>query len=311
MNLRRRQILLDEAGPNVVAKLGEYLPTNTPTVRTVANVIPPTPIGTTLSNIVRDTTNQIINTPLSIQKNLPMSTLSPASIPVDPRISAQLARISATSLPISAAPIDRMKAIPTELVPKFSFARDQAGLLPNTIAERIKSFLSNKLPNIDVSTITNLLSKVKTPLLATLGIAALAGIVYAGYSIYRRFNRPTIAITDTNPPLPTSAGLPRYMPSDVGTTVATPLTVPETQELAAMPAAPSQQTFPAESSIHTVYPEDIAAIIADWRDRFNLSLAERVSLVTQIRAIAETTDDAAEFVKKVAELESKLSRRAT
>jgi hypothetical protein len=268
--LRRRQILLDESGNTVLPSLGKYLPPGQTSVQTIAQAITP-------SQAIKVPTLPI-NPIISLTKSLPMSQLQPITVPTDPRIVNQIQRLAAAA-DRSPSMLDRMKAIPTAVISK---TYDQK-LIPNTtgdrlasIAQQIKTHLSSKLPNISLGQITALLSKMKMPIIAALGIAAVAAIVYAGYSIYKRVT----TVGDTRPVEKHEA--PRE-----------PIASVESDAVPKMEVA----------TPHIVYDEDILDIVRGIEARRPLTNAQKVSIITRIRGIAETTDDAAEFVSKVAEVE--------
>jgi hypothetical protein len=279
--LRRRRIIIDEDAGNTLS-LGNYLPPGQTSVTTTARVIPR--ITKTIVGTAKDV-GKVITTPISITKTALLSQLSNSSmtspsLPTDSRITSQLQRLAPAIVDRGPVPLDRMKSIGTVIVPYKDSSRQ---LLPNTtgdrvaqLAERVKVYLMSKLPNINIPTITGLLSKIKTPLLVTLGVAAVAALVYAGYSIYRRATRT--------------------IESNTGVST---IVEPEQKD--------AGLESPITSEPHVVYHDDIIDIVRGIGDMHNLTSAARVSLITRIRNIAESTDDAAEFVAKVAEIESELS----
>lgn len=284
---RRRQIITT---PDGRTRLGDYMPAlapevvsipaphiplvHTPKVTPITGPIPTQSITGTLRGMMPQ---------ISVSKSLPLPSVG---IPTDPRVISMMSRLAdGIPTPASRAPavLDRMKSIGTVIVnkPRADIAARQ--LLPNTtgervvsnitdIASKVKNALASKLPSISLGDITALISKIKGPLLVTLGVAAVAALVYAGYSIYRRFNK----VTET-------AAVP---------TVITPTTGAVLDE-------------PIADTPFTVYTQDIADIISLWSREHNLTNARKVSLISQIKAIAEVTDNAAEFVAKVAAIEPK------
>jgi hypothetical protein len=63
---------------------------------------------------------------------------------------------------------------------------------PLSIGERVQEFIARNAPNItiDPTFVFDTLKKMKTPIIAALGIAAVAGLVYLSYRLYKHFTAP-------------------------------------------------------------------------------------------------------------------------
>lgn len=282
--LRRRRILEDSTGTPI---LGNYLPakpvgeTYVPRFTTTATVAPSNP--TVLTGLAK-IPQKIADSVVSVSKSMSLPALNP-SLPADPRIVSQMRRLGEASIR-TPVPLDRMKMLGTV---KLETTANPNKILPNTTGERIaanlgeiaakvKAQLASKLPNITIADITALLSRMKTPLLVTLGIAAIAAIVYAGYRIYRRF----VKRTDTT-------------------------AVPEKVTADESSSNVNFNVLPVSENILVVYPEDIADIVREFGVKHGLTSNQKAAITSRIRGIAEITDNAAEFVRKVGEIESEIN----
>jgi hypothetical protein len=189
-------------------------------------------------------------------------------------------------LPPALRPVELTRHIPTVHVRMPSAATAMSTFLPNTpsdrvlhLARQIRDRLLSRLPNISINDITNMLHKIKTPALVILGITALAGIIYAGYSIYRRFKKTTITNTV-------------HVPTEIISASAVPITTPlaTAHEIVVPPV---------------VYHSDLIDILNELRVRHPNSYSrpdQGAALITKLRTFAESHDDISDFIAKVASL---------
>jgi hypothetical protein len=89
------------------------------------------------------------------------------------------------------AAIESLRQGVEDLAITASRARKSADpTVPLGMIDKVREFIHFNAPKVNLSAITDILSKVKTPLLATLGIAFVAGISYIAYKVYT--NRESI-----------------------------------------------------------------------------------------------------------------------
>lgn len=58
---------------------------------------------------------------------------------------------------------------------------------PLSFISRVREFIARNGPDIDLSFIISALSGLKTPIMITLGVAAVAGLVYLAWKLYKHF----------------------------------------------------------------------------------------------------------------------------
>lgn len=108
-----------------------------------------------------------------------------------PSMRTFLSNMIPTVPPAASSAIDSLRQGVEDLAIVASRARKPADPnVPLGLIDKVREFIHFNAPKVNLSAITDILSKVKTPLIATLGIAFVAGISYIAYKIYT--NRESI-----------------------------------------------------------------------------------------------------------------------
>ena len=74
-----------------------------------------------------------------------------------------------------------------EVVGSAFATRKSADDGPLSFVSRVREFIARNGPDIDLSFVINALAGLKTPVMVTLGVAAVAGLVYLAWKLYKHF----------------------------------------------------------------------------------------------------------------------------
>lgn len=149
INVKRRKVIYDDTLPGGVA-LGEYVAGHRPTIVTLAQHVS----KKTTNPVIRmaHSIGKVLTRPISVVKSL----FTPQAIEAPP----------VTKLLTSAGPL----------------------AIPESKTGEIVSAVKSIAPNISSGFIMETLAKMKTPILVTLGAAAIALAVYGVYRLYKHLS---------------------------------------------------------------------------------------------------------------------------